>query len=79
MMNEYADDVIGVMPPTCFVCSKGSEPIAVRKADFHNWRNGMLIQHAFPEMPMETRELLISGTHPECWDSLYKDEDDETD
>ena len=39
----------------------------------------MLIQHAFPEMPMETRELLISGTHPECWDSLYKDEDDETD
>jgi len=76
MMNEYAHEVIGVIPPTCFVCNKGSEPIPVNKVDFQLWRSGTLIQIAFPEMPKETRELLISGVHPECWETLWSDEGD---
>jgi len=26
---------------------------------------------------IEIREQLVSGTHPECWDEMMKDDDDE--
>ena len=40
------------------------------------WYNqGKLIQECFPELPKEDRELLITGTHDECFNSLYKEEE----
>lgn len=37
------------------------------------------IQNVLPSWPASKRELLISGTHPECWDHFMKDIDDEPD
>lgn len=31
---------------------------------------GALVQDAFPNLTPEQRELLITGTHPECWDAM---------
>lgn len=37
------------------------------------------IQDAFPEWSADKRELLITGTHPECWDAIFEDVDEEED
>lgn len=56
--------------PPCFVCGKRGE-VTVAKADFERYQGGALIQQAFPELPVDQREMLISGTHPACWDELF--------
>lgn len=35
-----------------------------------NWEHGELAQVAFASLPAETREQLVTGTHPECWDAM---------
>ena len=39
--------------------------------------NGPFIQDAWPESTAEQREQVISGTHPECWNEMFGEEDDE--
>lgn len=34
-------------------------------------------QDALPDWTADRRELLISGTHPECWAAAFPEEDDE--
>ena len=57
----------------CFVCNL-STPIEVNKDKYDRWQAGELIQNVFPEMPADYREMLISGTHPECWDEMFGEE-----
>ena len=33
--------------------------------------NGAHAQSAFPDMSIELREQIISGTHPKCWDEMF--------
>lgn len=64
-----------VRTPACFHCGETSL-VEVPTDGFHAWQSGTLIQRAFPEMPADTRELLISGTHPACWDAMFAEEED---
>lgn len=34
------------------------------------------VQDVFPEMSVDDRELLISGTHAACWDAMFGDEEE---
>jgi hypothetical protein len=38
--------------------------------------NRPTIQSIVPDMDADQRELLISGTHPECWDKMFEGMDD---
>lgn len=38
--------------------------------------SGKLIQNAFPELTPEQREFLQTGSSPEEWEELFKDQDD---
>lgn len=59
--------------PTCIVCRENSR-IAVEEADFYDWRDGKkLAQDAFPYLNDAQREILISGTHPFCWDKFINE------
>lgn len=60
----------------CPVCQKVST-VELDYAAAVAWRNGMHVQDAFPDMPMDEREILITGTHPACWDILFPEEEDE--
>lgn len=43
------------------------------KVSYHRkkaWQQGAYAQDAFNNLTPDERELLISGTHPECWDRL---------
>ena len=50
--------------------------ISVVKQDYEDWRQGLLIQKAFPYLSADIRELLISGICPECWKEMFGDEDE---
>ena len=34
------------------------------------WRSGVLVQEALPDLDVDDREQLVSGTHPACWAEL---------
>jgi hypothetical protein len=59
-----------VKTPRCCVCGNTSEAGPVDLDGLARWHSGALIQEALPELSADDRELLISGTHPLCWDDL---------
>lgn len=56
--------------PPCLVCGKTTR-VMLDYVQFQAWRRGTLIQNAFPEMSKEEREVLITGTHGECWKRMF--------
>lgn len=60
----------------CPVCGE-AETVFVADAAYDRWVSGALVQDAFPELAVDVRELLVSGTHPACWDSLFADDPEE--
>lgn len=63
--KHYVDDVL---TRPCPLCGKASM-VKVDHAQYRKWQEGMFVQDAFPNMTPDQRALLITGTHPECWDN----------
>lgn len=41
------------------------------------WKtSGIMIQEAFPDLTPDQREFLLSGSTPEEWDELFKEEEE---
>jgi len=74
-MNFPAPETITVTCPPCFLCGKSGQ-VKVIETQFRAWQAGELIQRAMPEMTVDDREMLISGTHPACWDAMMEEEED---
>ena len=55
---------------TCPVCGT-SHDVDVPYQGYMNWRNGMLIQQAMPELSATLREMLITGICGTCWDRSF--------
>lgn len=68
-------DITIITCPPCFHCGD-SATIEVLTSDYLRYKAGALAQQAFPEMPRERREMLITGTHPACWDVMFAEEDE---
>lgn len=64
--------------PLCPVCNKGGTvEIPIEKlSEVNRWRvrRHVFIQDLLPELDADQREMLISGTHPECWKELFGEE-----
>jgi hypothetical protein len=65
----------------CIVCGEQSEVEFDDSVDdqegFVAWMRGELVQVAFAHWTEPKRELLISGTHPQCWEVLHLPEPDD--
>lgn len=61
--------------PACQACTKTSE-FTLDDEKVSRWQAGAYIQDVWPEMTMNDRELIISGTHPKCWEELFAEEDE---
>lgn len=59
---------------TCRICKKEFE-IKVWNTDFFKYRQGALIQDAFPYLTPSQRELLISGLCADCWNDMFPPEE----
>lgn len=44
---------------------------------YNQWKNGMVIQKALPNLSAGDRELLISQTCNTCWKEMFKDDEDD--
>lgn len=60
----------------CCVCQKIHD-IEVDSVKYFRWQSGELIQDVFPEKTFDERELMISGTCPECWKKYFESEDED--
>lgn len=60
----------------CPMCGK-VHTVTVNDADFEKWQSGVSAQNAFPYLSTDEREILISGTCPKCWDSMFSFGEDE--
>ena len=54
----------------CPQCGAESE-IHVNEHDYENYKNGDLVQNAFPYLSAEDREKLISGVCEKCWAEIF--------
>lgn len=52
--------------------------LPITEEQFDRWRDGMLVQRAFPQLNADEREFLISGIPPGKWDE-YMGKDEEVD
>lgn len=60
----------------------GEDPIShvlwsltVNRSAYLSWKQGTLIQVAFPELTMSERELLMTGYTQATWDQLFPAEE----
>lgn len=65
------DDYVTIKTHPCRWCGEAAVVVVLRD-HYSRWRAGELVQVAFPEMPADQRELLVSGTHPKCWDEMWE-------
>jgi hypothetical protein len=49
--------------------------LTIWEDDMARYLNGAYAQDAFPDLLAPIREQIISGTHPECWNEIFKDDD----
>lgn len=60
----------------CMECHK-TTILTLDSESYTKYLSGMHIQDAFPNWTPDQRELLITGTHPECWNKIFPDEGEE--
>lgn len=60
---------------TCPCCGK-EHIVRVKVSDYFDWQfEGLYIQEAFPYLSADEREMLMSGTCPDCWNKIFSDKD----
>lgn len=78
-MSLHVDNHAGVKvflwAGMCPICHK-DYTLRVPKDGYDKWKDGTLIQDAFPNMGPGDRELMQTGICNECWDKLYKEDED---
>lgn len=59
-----------VVTTVCPFCGE-SHDVLVNEDDYYDWKDGKLAQDAFPYLPADEREMLISGICPDCWNQMW--------
>lgn len=59
----------------CPSCNKHGT-LTIWEDDFTRYLNGATAEDAFPDILAPVREQIISGTHPECWNKIFKDKNE---
>ena len=57
-----------VRTPICFICASSSY-VFVSEDEVRRMKTESKAS-VFPHLPLEEIEVLISGIHPECWNSM---------
>lgn len=69
-------ETVEIVCGPCEVCGFNAV-LEIPAKQYFAWKDGGHAQEVFSDWSPEKRELLISGTHPECWNSLFDGMDDE--
>jgi len=63
-----------VQTPRCLVCNETSV-VELEDDEYKALGKDMLIQHALPNRDADFRELIMTGSHPKCWNKMFSDEE----
>lgn len=58
----------------CNICGNESRVI-VPAQGLWDWEHGKFVQQAMPDLNPEQREMVMTGTHLACWDSMMGGEE----
>lgn len=64
------------MTKDCPICGS-SGTVWLWEMDMERYLNGAYAQDAFPDLPIQIREQIISGIHPKCWTKAMGDDSGE--
>lgn len=64
-----------VYTPACGICEQRAV-IMMTDEQYTRYNSGTLIQDALPELSVDVREMLITGTCPECWTKVFSGEEE---
>lgn len=53
---------------------KRTQDLPITQEEFNNYQDGMLIQHAFPNLTPAQREFYQTGCTQEEWDNIFKED-----
>lgn len=67
---------ITVKTVPCMGCEKSSV-LEVDANGYRAWKMGAFLQHVLPELSDDERELLMTGTCPECWHEMFADDEED--
>jgi hypothetical protein len=60
----------------CIHC-EGETFFLMSTEEYNKWQvRNLYVQNVFPHLDKDVREWMISGTHPECWNQVFGDEED---
>jgi hypothetical protein len=61
----------GLIPP-CVHCGEGSE-VLLDGSDYYRFfvKGEGYVQEVFPYLSAAQRELLVTGIHPDCWNTVF--------
>tara|TARA_R110002020_G_scaffold7496_1_gene31500 strand:- start:19046 stop:19294 length:249 start_codon:yes stop_codon:yes gene_type:complete len=76
--RDYNTDTYTVETEPCIMCDEISN-VEITSQGLFYYNQGKLIQECFPELSIGDRELLITGTHDECFNELYAEEGQQDD
>jgi len=60
----------------CLGC-KQTTWFSMTQEQYNRWKAGEHAQDVFPDWSPGDREMLISGTCPECWDEMWAEEEED--
>jgi len=75
-MTTTTTDTVTYMTPKCIHCGEQSI-VEIDRASHALWNAGAYVQVAFPHMSADEREMLMTGTHPECWAAIFGEGEDD--
>lgn len=58
----------------CIHCGEKTM-LALESGRLARLQAGEHVQNVWPEKPASWREMLITGTHPKCWDEMFGGDD----
>ena len=68
ILSATQDELVLGIPCSC--CGEMTT-VTVTVDAFHSWKQGALVQEAFPDLTPAERELFISSTCGDCWNSMF--------
>jgi hypothetical protein len=74
-MSAAESDTIVVYTRPCPMCGVPSQ-LEMTKEQLDRYNSGALPQDVFPTWNSSKRELVITGTHSECWDAMFPNKDE---
>lgn len=71
--NTYLVEERHQMIPRCIHCKQTSKILLDGAQYYAYFMQGKRIAEAFPNLSLEEREHIMTGTHPKCWEEMFAD------